>query len=395
MGGSRVARFMAVGGCLATGMYLALAGQALAAPTPALTELRQAQANISALVSMGDTRAKVALDAAVADLAEATAESLPAPAVGGLWVDPSNAVPPPYGDAVFRKATDAVEELYKIVDDRTVSEEALLSASNEILEAEDNLAAVAVTEVQGLRTPPGTAEKKWKSAFNALAKQITDAVTSVPQATLEQAATAYIARENLPPGFVHELVKPITGFPPLTDEGKPEVFFLGSEGCPYCGVDRWSLVAALARFGRFSPLAPTVSSTRDMFPATHTLTFYRSKYKSSHVAFVPLEAATTFWTQLQEPTASELELLEDLHVEDYSFTDFANRWESENYANPGVIAGMSWQEIATMMAEPSSPAGQEIDFAAEIGIAQICDVDHEQPISVCGTELLRSMQEEL
>ncbi len=376
-------------------MYLALAGQALAAPTPPLTELQQAQSNISALVSTGDTRAKVALDAAVADLEEATAESLPAPAFGGLWVDPSDAVPPPYGDAVFRKATAAVKELYKIVDDRTVSEEALLSASTEILEAEDDLAAVAVEEVQGMRTPPGTAETKWKSAFKALAKQITNAVTSVPQATLEQAATAYIARENLPPGFLHELVKPITELPPLTDEGKPEVFFFGSEGCPFCGVDRWSLAAALARFGKFSALAPTVSSTRDIFPATHTVTFYRSKYKSSHVAFAPLEAATTFWTLLQEPTASELELLEALHVEDYSFTDFANEWETQNYANPGVIAGMSWQAIATTMAEPSSLPGQEIDFAAEIGIAQICDVDHEQPIGVCGTELLRNMQEEL
>jgi hypothetical protein len=134
----------------------------------------------------------------------------------------------------------------------------------------------------------------------------------------------------------------------------------------------------------------------DVFPATHTLTFYKSKYKSSHVAFVPLEAFTTFWTPLEEPTASELELLEQLEVKYYSFVDFANKWQTETaYANPGVIAGMSWQQIATMMGEPSSWAGQEIDFAAEIAIAQICDVDGEQPISVCGAELVRSMKEEL
>jgi len=379
---------------------LAFGANALAAPMPPLTELEQAQSHVSALVGAGDMSAKVALRDAMADLEEATAEGLPAPAYGGLWVDPSDAVPPPYGDAIFAKTTAAVKKLYRILDDRTVSEEALLTASNEIVEAEYDLAAGAATEVQGFRTPPGTPAQKWRAAFSALGKQITDAVTSVPQATLEHAANAYIIRENLPPGLLEERVRPITGFPPLTDEGKPEVFFFGSEGCPFCAIERWSLVAALARFGKFSPLAPTVSSTLDIFPATHTLNFYRDRYKSSYVAFVADEADTSLWTPLQEPTSSQIELLEELEVRGFPFVDFANKWESPpaggtTHPGPEAITGMSWQEIAATMGEPSSTTGQEIDFAAEVATAEICDVDGERPLAACGSELIHGIKEAL
>ncbi len=41
--------------------------------------------------------------------------------------------------------------------------------------------------------------------------------------------------------------------PPHLD-GKPEVLFVGAEFCPFCAAERWPLIVALSRFGRFTAL---------------------------------------------------------------------------------------------------------------------------------------------
>ena len=41
---------------------------------------------------------------------------------------------------------------------------------------------------------------------------------------------------------------------PLMSGGKPEVFYAGSEACPFCGVQRWGMIVALSQFGTFSNL---------------------------------------------------------------------------------------------------------------------------------------------
>ena len=52
----------------------------------------------------------------------------------------------------------------------------------------------------------------------------------------------------------------------LTSNGKPEVLFLGGEYCPYCAAERWSMVNALSRFGTFTGLTTTHSSTQRRLP---------------------------------------------------------------------------------------------------------------------------------
>lgn len=385
------------------GGMLAGSASAFAALTPSLTELKQAQSNISALIEAGDTKAKAALQAARADLAEATPAS--------LWIDPSDAVPPPEGDAVLAKATAAARQLNRILNDRTVGEGALLEATAEITEAEDDLAVVAAEEVPGFHAPPGTPANKWKAAFRELGKQITDAVTSLPQATLEAAAGIY-GNQLLEKSVELFAVPQTISGSPLTADGKPEVFYYGAEGCPFCGIARWSMVAALARFGKFSTLGPMVSSTIDLDPATHTLTFYKSKYRSSYVAFLPDEAETNQppcetcfgWTELQAPTPAEQELVDSYDIIEYEgqifhafpFLDVANRWATiSSTADPALLAGMSWHQISAAMADPGSPVGQAIDGGAEIITAEICEVDGEQPTSICGSAIVHAYQEAL
>ncbi len=391
-----------VGLLLAVAGLVASSASALAVPTPSLVQLNQARSNVLPLVEAGDTKAKKALLAATADLSEATRAS--------LWADPSDAVPPPEGKVAFTKATAAVEQLNRIINDRTVPEAALVEATAEITEAEDDLAAIAAEEVPGFHAPPGTPVKKWQAAFRELGKQITDAVTSVPQATIETAAFNY--GTQLEEKSVELLNTPTTiSGPPLTDEGRPELFYYGAEGCPFCAIARWSMVAALAQFGKFSTLGPMVSSTTDVDPATNTLTFYKSKYKSSYLAFVPDEAFTNqpacetcFWTELQAPTAAQQELITSYDIYEYEgqifnvfpFLDVADIWaDVGSTADPELLTGMSWQQIAAAMRNAGSPVGQAIDGGAEIITAEICEADGEQPVRVCGSGIVQQYRESL
>ena len=48
--------------------------------------------------------------------------------------------------------------------------------------------------------------------------------------------------------------KAISGAPALTLKGKPGVFYMGGEFCPFCGAERWAMIASFSRFGTFTGL---------------------------------------------------------------------------------------------------------------------------------------------
>ena len=75
------------------------------------------------------------------------------------------------------------------------------------------------------------------------------------------------------PGTVLTPPTVLSGQPPLTVGGKPEVLFVGAEYCPFCAAERWPLIVALARFGRFTALHDAVSSAQAVFPSTATFSF--------------------------------------------------------------------------------------------------------------------------
>jgi hypothetical protein len=57
-----------------------------------------------------------------------------------------------------------------------------------------------------------------------------------------------------------------------------------------------------------------------------------------------------------------------------------------NGFSPGVLAGMSQAQIASQLADPTSPSTKEIVAAANYQTAAICSIDSEQPTSVCTSE---------
>jgi hypothetical protein len=385
---------------LAASFAIVVAPVAAAPGTPALTELTEAQSQLTALEAGADARAKAALSDAVAQLGAATAQS--------LWADASDVVPPPEGDAVFAAAGAAVRDLVSIATDPSVPSTGLRAAGAEILGACDALAEGALRQA-GLAAAGGgsvaAAQASWDRAFGVLGAEITAEVSSVPQADLDAAAQILLRSPSEPLDAYPQQVLA----PPLRSGGEPEVFYYGAEACPFCAADRWSIALALAQFGRFSPLALSESATFELYPATNTLTFYGSSYASPFVAFTPVEAYTNqpgaapscgfpSWAPLQTPTAGEQQLLAQfdtvLGCNDFPFLDVANQWTTINtYPDPAPLQGMSWRQIADSLSDPDATAAQYIDGGAEMLAAQICEVTGEQPGRVCNEPVNRQYQQ--
>jgi thiol-disulfide isomerase/thioredoxin len=175
----------------------------------------------------------------------------------------------------------------------------------------------------------------------------------------------------------------------LTSGGKPEMLYIGAEFCPYCAAMRWSMAVALSRFGTFTtPLHGFHSSSTDTDPSTPTLTFYKSSYTSKYLVFTPVENEDVNKNPLQNTTAAQQALWQKYDPPPigpgFPFIDFGNQYiiKLPNY-DPGVLAKMSWAQVAAALHDPSSPVAQGADGAANLMTAAICKMTGGQPGSVC------------
>ena len=90
--------------------------------------------------------------------------------------------------------------------------------------------------------------------------QVISTITSLPPSELDAIGQ----------GTANNLVKPVSGSALNGPSGKPEIFYYGAEYCPYCAAERWPIIIALSRFGTFSGLTTTTSSSTDVYPNTVT-----------------------------------------------------------------------------------------------------------------------------
>ena len=220
--------------------------------------------------------------------------------------------------------------------------------------------------------------------------EVVKAVTTVPSAVADAVGL---------PSAVFAPPKRLSGQPPLTEDGKPAVIYVGAEFCPYCAAERWAAVMALSRFGTFSGLGETHSSTSDVYPGTVTFSFYGAKYTSPYLVFDPTEIETDIpapgggYTALQPlrgvaqrafakydappfvPAASEGAI---------PFYDLGNKLlvSGASYS-PEVLQGLSAQRIAADLKNPASPVTQSIVGTANYLTAGICSITSGRPASVC------------
>jgi thiol-disulfide isomerase/thioredoxin len=216
---------------------------------------------------------------------------------------------------------------------------------------------------------------------------VASAITSVPASTLNAAGTGSGTATPL---------RTIAGHQPLlTSGGKPEVFYVGAEYCPFCAAERWALTVALSRFGTFSRLHFIHSSSTDYYPDTPTLTFYKSSYTSKYLTFDPVELETETRAPLQQFTASQNAIFDKYDAPPYvpeqskltyPFVDFGNQaLVSGAQYSPGTLSGLTWSQVAAAIKNPASTIGKEVNGAANMITAELCKLTGGQPGSVCSS----------
>ena len=196
----------------------------------------------------------------------------------------------------------------------------------------------------------------------------------------------------------------VTGEPPLTSGGKPEILYIGAEYCPYCAAERWAMVVSLSKFGTFTNLRTIHSSSTDTYANTPTFTFYKSTYTSQYINFTPVETLTNVRTgnaegaPLQTPTPAQQALLAKLDSNgSIPFIDFGNKYSEVGNLQPygpQYLTGKSWNQVAAALTNPSNPIAQGIDGSANYFTATICKLTNNQPGSAC-TSVIKGLEAKL
>jgi hypothetical protein len=158
------------------------------------------------------------------------------------------------------------------------------------------------------------------------------------------------------------------------------------------------MVSALSRFGTFTGLTTSHSSTSDVYPDTPTFTFYKAKYTSSYLTFTSVEEFTnerignsnnssTAYQTLQTPTSAEQALAAAYDpTGSIPFLDFGNKYvEVGNLSplSPSMMAGKTWAQVAAAMNDPSSSLGKAVVGNANYITAGICKLTNNLPASAC------------
>jgi hypothetical protein len=186
----------------------------------------------------------------------------------------------------------------------------------------------------------------------------------------------------------------------------PVVFYNGGEFCPYCAAERWSMVIALSHFGTFSNLHLTTSSSTDVFPSTNTFTFYGSTYTSKYIDFQAVESYDGNQQTLQSMNSEQNTWFTTYDAPPYvpsasdaggiPFLDFGNQYItiSAGYS-PSVINGLTWQQIATDLGNPSSNVAKNVIGNANYITAAICLLTNNQPSAVCQVPAITQIEKTL
>ncbi len=172
-------------------------------------------------------------------------------------------------------------------------------------------------------------------------------------------------------------LKPASGQPYLAD-GKPVVVYIGADFCPYCAVERWSLILGLSRFGNFSNLHYMTSGSGSEGDYA-TFTFTGSSYSSRYVVFQAFEQEDrdrNVITQVPSNYSAEFNNA-------YPFVNYGNKYILQTLIpTPGILAGKNWTQIYNDISA-NNPDGTVIKEGANAVTALVCRLTSNQPGSVC------------
>jgi hypothetical protein len=196
--------------------------------------------------------------------------------------------------------------------------------------------------------------------------------------------------------------------PFLRADGKPLVLYVGAEFCSYCAAERWAIVNALGRFGTFTGLSLTASTTDDEFPATPSFSFHGSTYTSRYLAVQTVELSgnvrgfTGDYPTLEKPTPRQQNIAASLDKPPYApesgsipFIVIAGRFVlfSSQYT-PAALQGLDAAGVSKALGTLSSPPARGILGAANWFTASLCEVTKGKPKDVCSPPTIRALRKQ-
>lgn len=188
---------------------------------------------------------------------------------------------------------------------------------------------------------------------------------------------------------------------PLLDGGRPLVFFMGAEWCPFCASERWALVEATSRFGTWSGLKELHSrSGQDFFPSLPTYDLAGATYRSAYISLRHVEVATVDGEPLQKLGSFEERLVDEYDklgsVPFLLAAGSPGRYSVELAYSPGLLEGQSFAALRESVAAAApTPAVEAIGGEADALTALICKLDGRQPAGVCTQGSIPALEGEI
>lgn len=173
-----------------------------------------------------------------------------------------------------------------------------------------------------------------------------------------------------------------------TKDGKPNLLFVGAEYCPYCAAERWPLTVAMMRFGQFSSLQQAFSGPApENSPNTATLGYHGATFTSQYLSFTGYETQDNAHQPLDTLSAEDQAVFSKFDTNgSIPFLDFGGKAASSGASvDVGIFAGKSQQDIASAIADPTTPISKAVLGSANVVSAQICQMTNQQPAAVCSS----------
>ena len=165
---------------------------------------------------------------------------------------------------------------------------------------------------------------------------------------------------------------------PYVAGGKPVVVYIGADFCPYCAMERWSLIIAFSRFGNFSNLHYMTSASGSEGDYA-TFTFTGSSYSSKYVVFQTIEQEDRDRNVIATIPSNYSAEFQDA----YPFVNFGNKYILGTLIpDLSGLTSKNWTQVFNDISSSDS-TGTLIKEGANAVTALICRLTSNQPTSVC------------
>jgi hypothetical protein len=228
-----------------------------------------------------------------------------------------------------------------------------------------------------------------------------NSVTSTPLKTLEAVKAGSITH---PPVNVPASYKAVA----LSSQGLPEIAYVGAEYCPYCALQRWSLVIGLSHFGKWSNLHLIHSSVYEAASSLATFTFaHGAKFTSPYFVFVGREHQNNIslhhdgapYGGFQSLSKTLTAAFTGIAGGSYPFVDYGGKMAQVGSGaaptNVAALHGLTWDQIAQKLRNPKSVVAQEVLGGANYVTAATCLLTGQKPGAVCTSSMIRTLEGQL